>query len=91
MRRAIVSLAVVSALSAGAALAQRPEQTVSTVRHPNLSAAQRFSQQAWDKIVAAQGANEWDLGGHAQRAKDLLEQVNSELKLAAQASNTNGH
>ena len=35
----------------------------------------------------AQKANEWDLQGHAQRAKNLLDQVNNELKLAAEASN----
>ena len=34
-------------------------------------------------------ANEWDLGGHAQKAKDLLEQVNQELKQAAETSNAN--
>jgi hypothetical protein len=90
MRRTIVSLSVAAALSAVAALAQRPEHTVSSGRHPNLSAAQRLSQQAWDKILAAQGANEWDLGGHAQKAKELLEQANGELKLAAEAANANG-
>jgi hypothetical protein len=59
-------------------------------RHPNLAAAQRFSEQAWQKIVAAQEANEWDLQGHAQRAKNLLDQVNNELKQAAEASNRRG-
>jgi len=28
--------------------------------------------------------------GHAQKAKELLDQVNEELKLAAQAANKNG-
>ena len=28
-----------------------------------------------------------DLGGHAQKAKDLLDQVNVELKAAAEAAN----
>lgn len=37
----------------------------------------------------AQKANEWDMQGHAQKAKDLLDQANSELKLAAQAANRN--
>lgn len=35
----------------------------------------------------AQKANEWDLGGHAQKAKELLDESNKELKLAAEASN----
>jgi len=56
---------------------------VSPGRHPNLAAAQRLSQQAYEKIIAAQEANEWDMQDHAQRAKNLLDQVNNELKLAA--------
>jgi uncharacterized protein YukE len=34
------------------------------------------------------GSEKWT--GHAQKAKDLLEQVNRELKLAAEAANRNG-
>lgn len=71
----------------GAAIAQAPKRNISGARHPNLAAAQRLSQQAWEKIVAAQEANEWDLQGHAQKAKGLLDEVNRELKLAAEASN----
>ena len=84
-----VSAAVLatSILIVGAALAQRPKENVSGARHPNLAAAQRLSQQAWEKIVAAQEANEWDMKGHAQKAKDLLDQVNKELKEAAEAAN----
>jgi hypothetical protein len=70
-----------------AVMAQQPERDISHRRHPNLAAAQRFSQQAFDKIVAAQQANEWDMEGHAQKAKDLLDQVNRELREAATAAN----
>jgi hypothetical protein len=52
------------------------------VRHPNLYAAQKLSAQAFAKLEAAQQANEYDLGGHAQKAKELLEQVNAEIDLA---------
>jgi hypothetical protein len=76
-----------SILIGGAALAQRPKENISGARHPNLAAAQRLSQQAWEKIVAAQEANEWDMKGHAQKAKELLDQVNKELKQAAEAAN----
>jgi hypothetical protein len=76
-------------LIGGVAIAQRPKENISGARHPNLAAAQRLSQQAWEKIVAAQEANEWDLQGHAQKAKNLLDQVNNELKLAAETSNRN--
>ena len=71
----------------GVAVAQRPKQNVSPGRHPNLAAAQRLSEQAWQRVLDAQKANEWDLAGHAQKAKELLDQVNNELKLAAEASN----
>ena len=74
-------------LLAGVAIAQRPRDNVSAGRHPNLAAAQRLSRQAWNKVVAAQQANEWDMAGHAQKAKDLLDQVNNELKLAAETAN----
>jgi hypothetical protein len=73
----------------GIAIAQAPERNVNPGRHPNLAAAQRLSRQAFEKIVAAQEANEWDLDGHAQKAKDLLDQANNELKAAAQAANRN--
>ena len=73
------------------ATAQRPGRNISAARHPNLAAAQRLSQEAWDKIIAAQKANEWDMRGHAQKAKELLDEVNKELKLAAEAANQNAH
>jgi hypothetical protein len=79
------SLILLSAL----ATAQKPERNVSAARHPNLAAAQRLSRQAWEKVVEAQKANEWDMSGHAQKAKELLDQVNNELKLAAEAANKN--
>jgi hypothetical protein len=73
----------------GVAMAQKPVDNVNPNKHPNLAAAQRMSQQAWEKIKAAQQANEWDMQGHAAKAKELLDQVNQELKLAAEAANKN--
>jgi hypothetical protein len=58
----------------------------STTQRPNIVAAQKLTVQAYDKLVAAQQANEWDMSGHAQKAKSLLEQVNQELKLAAEVA-----
>ncbi len=69
--------------------AQPPAKNVNPHRHPHIAAAQRLARQAFEKIVQAQQANEWDLGGHAQRAKELLDQVNNELKQAAEVSNAN--
>ena len=68
---------------------KKPVQNVSPKRHPNIAAAQRLTAQAYEKITAAQQANEWDLAGHAQKAKELLDQANQELKKAAEVSNIN--
>jgi hypothetical protein len=88
-RNSLLKLAGVLVLLGGLAIAQRPKENISPGRHPNLAAAQRLSQQAWQKIVAAQEANEFDMQGHAQKAKGLLDEVNRELKLAAGAANRN--
>ena len=85
--KALMAGAVALLLGGGVVLAQRPKDDVSGRRHPNLAAAQRLSTQAYEKIGAAQAANEFDMKGHAQKAKELLEQVNNELKEAAEAAN----
>lgn len=84
-------VAVVGMLLLTACAARRPAQNVDPSRHPNLAAAQRLCADAFDRISAAQRANEFDLGGHAQKAKDLLVQVSDELKQAALAANAAGH
>jgi len=86
MKRTIVAV-VSSLILTGLAYAQKPARNVSANRHPNIAAAQRLCVQAFDKITAAQKANEFDMKGHAQKAKELLEQVNHELKEAAEAAN----
>lgn len=60
---------------------------VSRVRHPNLAAAQTFIEKAVNKISAAQVANEFDMEGHAVKAKALLDEAYTEIKLAAGAAN----
>lgn len=90
MRSTIISFFVGTLLiSVSAAYAGEPVVNVSPKLHPNLAAAQKLSRQAYNKIVAAQKANEYDMNGHAQKAKELLDQVNEELKLAAEAANKN--
>ena len=84
-----IATAGITLLLATVAFAQKPTRNVSPSRHPNLAAAQKLATDAYQKIVAAQRANEWDMKGHAQKAKELLEQVNNELKEAAQAANEN--
>jgi len=91
MKRLLTVLALaVAVMTAGSAVAEKPVNNVSGKKHPNLAAAQHHSTMAFEKIIAAQKANEWDMNGHAQKAKELLEQVNVELKAAAQAANQNG-
>lgn len=87
--RLLAPLVVLLLLLAVVVVGQPPKRNVSSARHPNIAAAQKLSQQAYERIVAAQRANEWDMGGHAQKAKELLEQVNNELREAATAANRN--
>jgi hypothetical protein len=58
-------------------------------RHGNLRAAQKLIERAINKIAAAQVANEYDMKGHAARAKELLDQAYDEIKMAALAANRN--
>ncbi len=66
---------------------QEPALNVSPSRHGNIARAQEYSRQAFDAMTRAQQANEFDLGGHAERAKQLLQQANDEMKLAAEWAN----
>jgi hypothetical protein len=87
MHRRLVFLVGIALLCATTLTAQRPPENVGPKRHPNIAAAQRLVEQAFNRITAAQEANEFDLGGHAARAKELLDQANKELKLAAETAN----
>ena len=76
-----VGMVLGATISAGSILvAQGP-------RRPNLFAAQQLIEQAWGRITDAQRANEFDMDGHAQRAKEFLAQARQEIKLAAMAAN----
>jgi hypothetical protein len=88
MKTRIMFIAVVAVLGVAAVInAQKPARNISGSRHPNLAAAQTLLGKAYEKVVAAQKANEWDLGGHAEKAKALIDQASAELKLAAETSN----
>ena len=86
MKKTLTAILVGSTLVIGG-VAFATGNNVSPHRHPNLAAAQRLCAKAFEKISAAQGANEFDMGGHAAKAKDLLSQANAELKAAAEAAN----
>jgi hypothetical protein len=84
--RNIVLGSCLAATSIGAAVGVAQ---VNGRRHPNLAAAQRLTDQAYQRIVQAQQANEFDMNGHAAKAKELLQQANAELSQAAGAANRN--
>jgi uncharacterized protein (DUF2344 family) len=84
IRNVILSSALVLGLAAGGLTIA---QGVNPHRHPNLAAAQELMDKAATKITDAQVANEWDMEGHAAKAKELLDQARHEIKLAAEAAN----
>ena len=79
-----VLLALVVAAPLSLALAQK--KTDGKYSHPNLAAASKLCAQAHAKLEAAQVANEFDLGGHAKKAKELIKQAQEEIKLATAAA-----
>ena len=70
----------------GAIFAQQPMVDIGN-RHGNLRAAQQYIQSAWQRIDQAQVDNNYNLGGHAGRAKELLVQASEELRVAADVAN----
>jgi hypothetical protein len=71
----------------GVLAAQQPMVDIDTDGHGNLSSAQEYVAMAWQRIDRAQKINNYDMGGHAARAKELLEQANTEIRAAADALN----
>ena len=80
MRTLIRATVIALAVAAPLGLVMADKTSAKGPAHPNLAAAQKLAQQAFDRLVAAQKANEYELGGHAAKAKDLLKQANDEIK-----------
>jgi hypothetical protein len=75
-------------LAGGILIAQGPPaENIDPHRHPNLADAQHHIRVAFDAVSRAQQANDWDLQGHAEHARQLLDQAARELKMSAEASN----
>jgi hypothetical protein len=83
MNRFILGIGAALALATAGAMAGP------TAGHPNLKAAHNHVKEAMEKITAAQKANEFDMEGHAAKAKDLLEQAEKEIGQAAEAATAN--
>src|SRR5579863_2793208 len=74
-------------LLCGVTIAQEPVQDINPKIHPNLAAAQHHVVEANNAIALAQKDNRYDMHGHAEKARQLLVEVNNELKAAAEAAN----
>ena len=84
----LYALLVLALLCVGVLLAQqRPADDINPKVHPNLAAAQKTCNEAYDKLVIAQVSNDFDMEGHAAKAKQLLVEASHEMKAAAMAIN----
>jgi apolipoprotein N-acyltransferase len=83
----LVVAAICASFILGAVVFAEPPVNVGE-RHGNMRAAQQLIQQAWVKVDEAQRDNNYNLGGHAGRAKDLLQQASEEIKMSAEAANS---
>jgi hypothetical protein len=94
MKKALIAGLVLGvAMSVGCvAMADTPFPYVDIgFRHGNLRNAQEDIAQAWQLVDQAQYANNYQLDGHAARAKELLFEANQELRMAATTANHNGY
>ena len=83
----VLPLSLAALLLCGATLAQEPVVDIDASMHPHLAAAQRDVVEANRAVAEAQKDNKWDMHGHAEKARQLLVEVNNELKAAALTAN----
>lgn len=86
LRKGIASAIITLAMMGTALAAQAPVQNINPARNPVLAEAQRLIGEAYQKIEISQRGNHDDMKGHAEKAKNLLDQANMELKMAAEAA-----
>jgi hypothetical protein len=79
----IAAAACVLSFVSGCAVAQ---EGYFLSRHPIIAAADFDAQQAIEQMRAAQRANGYDMGGHAGRAIQLLQDARYEMQAAATAA-----
>jgi hypothetical protein len=70
----------------GVTLAQEPVEDINKNIHPFMAAAQHHVVEASREIENERKNNKYDMQGHAEKAMQLLVQVNHELKLAVLAA-----
>lgn len=81
---AVLALCVAFVLG-GVLSAQEPQVNVGE-KHGNMRAAQELIQLAWRKVDEAQADNNYNLGGHATKAKEFLLKASIEIKSAAESA-----
>ena len=82
------TLAGIGLMACGLLIAQNPPaENVDRNVHPHLATAQHHIREAFDEIVEAQRANKYDMRGHGERARQLLDDAANEVKMAAEAAN----
>ena len=82
----IFAAVLTAVLFCGVTLAQNPTVTVDKKGHPNLAQAQEHIVQANHFLELAQKVNNYDMQGHAEKARQLLQQANDEVRAAAEAA-----
>jgi hypothetical protein len=85
-RTLVFPVMLTAVLFCGATLAQEPVIDINPKVHPNLASAQHHVVEANKAVAEAQKENKYDMKGHAEKARQLLVEVNNELKLAAEAA-----
>jgi len=86
-RTRLFATVLTAALFCSITLAQEPVVDIDKHIHPNLAEAQRLVVEANHFIKEAQKDNHYDMQGHAEKARQLLVEVNEELKAAARSAN----
>ena len=87
--RQVLSTAALSAavIATTFGISQAGAQDVDPHLHPNLAKAQHSIDQALEFMDYAQKANDFDMKGHAAKAKQLLEEADREIKMAGMTAN----
>lgn len=78
----VLSIAIAGLLGCAQLILADPVVNISS-KHGNLRDAQALIVKAYERVTVAQSENRYKLGGHAAKAKELLQQADEELKLAA--------
>lgn len=91
-RRKLVvgSVLGVGLIAGGILIAQGPPpppENVEASRHPHMAAAQHHIREAFDEMGQAQRSNDYDMHGHAEKARNLMIQASAEIKMAAEDAN----